>query len=267
MQDYHLHTTFSADALLKPDDLLAELIRLGIENAAITDHVDFDPNDIGFNFLDYEAYSNSIAALQRKASPTLNIAKGVEIGIQSYFTRACADFLQGKKFDFIIGSVHMVGHMDLHNGTFYKGKTRIEAFQTYLQETLEAVTSCPDFDVLGHLDLVCRYGQYEENVIPYPELADLCGDILKKLIETGRGIEVNSSGLRYPGGKPCPAWHIVRHYRELGGEIITIGSDAHKKSHVGYALETISSELTNMGFKYLTCFDSRKPRFIKISKV
>ena len=264
MQDYHIHTVFSEDSMLEIDDLLTELIRLEIKNAAITEHVDFDPNDIGFNYLNYDLYSKAIFDLQEKASPNITIAKGVEIGIQSYFKNECTNFLCGKEFDFVIGSVHMVNRMDLHNGTFYIGKTRIEAFQTYLQETLAAVSGFSDFDVLGHLDLVCRYGKYEENIIPYPELADICRDILKKLIETGRGIEVNSSGLRYPGGKPCPAWHIVQHYRELGGEIITIGSDAHKKSHIGYALNEISSELANMGFKYLTCFNSRKPVFVKI---
>lgn len=264
MQDYHLHTVFSQDASLEMHDLLDELKKQSIQYAAITDHVDFDPKDIGFGYLDYPNYINQIRQLQKQAAGAVEIALGVEIGIQSYFARECDDFIQGKEFDFIIGSVHMVNQTDLHNGDFYKGKTKFEAFGEYLQETFNAVCAFKNFDVLGHLDLVSRYGQYEDNLIPYPELAEICEAILKELISSGRGIEVNSSGLRYPGGRPCPAWHIVKHYHDLGGEIITVGSDAHKKSHVGFGLKEITSELSAMGFKYLTYYKERKPSFINL---
>ena len=120
------------------------------------------------------------------------------------------------------------------------------------------------FDSYGHLDYVVRYGPARNLNYSYEAYQDLIDPILKTLIEKGKGLECNTGGLRYGLGHPNPCEDILRRYRQLGGEILTIGSDAHSPEQVGYGFQTASRLLAACGFRYYTVFHRRKPEFLPL---
>ena len=131
-------------------------------------------------------------------------------------------------FDFVIGSSHVVHGIDPYYPHYYDGRSEDEAYLEYFESILENLHTNVDFDVYGHLDYVVRYGGYENKVIDYEEFRDILDAILAELIKKDKGIEINTSGIRYGLPNPHPNIDIIRRFKELGGKIITIGSDAHK---------------------------------------
>ena len=117
--------------------------------------------------------------------------------------------------------------------------------------------------MLGHLDYVTRYGRNQAEEYSYAGFADIIDQILRYLIERGKGIELNTAGLKYGLPYAHPHIDILRRYRELGGEILTIGSDAHKPEHVAYDFYKVREILEMSGFRYYTEFVGRKPVFLK----
>ena len=119
----------------------------------------------------------------------------------------------------------------------------------------------PDFDVLGHIDYVIRYGKEKERAYSYHKYADVIDEILKTLIHNGKGLELNTAGWKYGLSFAHPHPDILKRYRELGGEILTVGSDGHKPEHIAYDFHRINDLLKECGFKYYTEFRQRKPYF------
>ena len=113
---------------------------------------------------------------------------------------------------------------------FYEGKTKEQVYRRYLEEIYTIIRSFNDFDVLGHLGYIRRYVPYDIKAMPFKNYDDIIEAILKWLIEHGKGIEINLSGYTYRLGSAIPEADIVKRYKELGGEIITLGSDAHEPS-------------------------------------
>ena len=126
---------------------------------------------------------------------------------------------------------------------------------------LEDIKNTPDFDVLGHIDYVVRYGKNGAADYSYQKYADEIDAILRAVIERGKGIELNMAGLKYglPFAHPHP--DILRRYRELGGEIITVGADGHRPEHIAWDFEKADDILKSCGFRYYTEFKGRKPVF------
>ena len=133
-----------------------------------------------------------------------------------------------------------------------------------LDETLTDISCCPDFDALGHLDYSVRYGTHREEEYSYQAFSDQIDEILRFLIEHGKGLELNTAGLKYglPFAHPHP--DILKRYRELGGEIVTIGSDAHREEHIAYGFDKVSGILEDCGFRYYAEFKNREPVFRRI---
>ncbi len=154
--------------------------------------------------------------------------------------------------------------MDPYYPVYWEGKKEEEGIFRYFESILENLNFCSDFDVYGHLDYIIRYlpsGKKSYSYEIYQEIIEQC---LKRLISMGKGIEVNTAGLKYGLGAPNPRPEILQKYRELGGEIITIGSDGHKPEHLAFAFDQIQELLEQCGFRYLTLFRKRKPEFIHI---
>ena len=118
--------------------------------------------------------------------------------------------------------------------------------------------------MLGHLDYVVRYGKEREKQYSYKKYADLIDEILRTVINKGKGIELNMAGLKYglPFAHPHP--DVLKRYKELGGEIITVGADGHKPEHIAYDYEKVSEILKSCGFRYYTEFSERKPVFLEL---
>ena len=147
---------------------------------------------------------------------------------------------------------------------FFEGRSEDEAHQEYFESILECVKETPYFDVYGHLDYVVRYGPTKNQNYSYQKHADIIDRILRTIVESGKGIELNTSGFRSGLGQPNPCVDILKRYKELGGEIITVGSDAHKPEHVGADFDKACTILKDCGFQYYTIFEKRAPEFIRL---
>lgn len=260
--DFHMHTEFSTDAEINPERMIQGAIEKGLQTICITDHMDIDFSDDPDEFtFDTKQYLDALKPLQEKYKSVIDVRIGVETGLQPHLGSVLHNYVNKYPFDFVIGSVHLVGGEDPYSGSVFKKQTDAEAYGQAFEETLANVRKNNDFDVLGHLDYVVRYGKYQAREYSYYKHADVIDEILKYLISHGKGIELNTAGLKYGLGFAHPHPEILKRYRELGGEIITVGSDAHKPEHIAYDFGEAEKILKQCGFKYYTWFKERKPIF------
>lgn len=264
--DTHMHTAFSSDSTAAPSEMAEEAVRRNLAGICFTDHMDYDyPSGGEPEFLlDVDGYLSAMHALRREYADRLLIRIGIEIGLQPHLASRYRTLLFGRDFDFVIGSSHVVHGMDPYYPAFYEGKTEEEAYREYFESILENIGAYQDFDVYGHIDYVVRYGPNGDRFYSYRNYADVIDEILKRLISLGRGIEINTAGFRHGLGHPNPTEDIIKRYRELGGEIITVGADGHAPDQIAYEFRRLPQILTEAGFRYYTVFRNRKPEFFPI---
>ena len=266
--DYHTHTNFSSDSNACMIDMIEKAYSMGLKEIAITDHIDFDFPDPEYPFLfKYNDFRKSFDACYDIYRKKINVLCGVELGLQPHVKEQIDNFADKGNFDFIIGSTHCVDKYYLSCNNFFENKTKQEAHNAYLDEVLNSIKIFDCFNVYGHIDFINRYGKYEDKSFKYCDNAEKIDEILKTLISKGKGIEINTSGLRYGVGSPHPHIDIVKRYKELGGEIITIGSDAHRPEHIAKDFNIAYEMLDEAGFKYLSIFRNRKPDFINLNNL
>ena len=267
-----MHTCFSTDSEAYPRDMADEAVRKGLKTICFTDHFDKDDLEWGEEgIFDVDAYFVEMQKLQEEYAGKLNIRIGIELGLRTYLKDYYEELTKKYPFDFVIGSVHNVPYKkDVEGNILYTDpaakklftdRTDKEAYRLMMETTLENVRTSDCFQTLGHLDYVVRYGKSREKEYSYTDYADIIDEILKLLIEKEKGLEVNSAGLKYglPFAHPHP--DVLKRYRELGGEIITIGADAHKPEHIAYDFAKAEEILKSCGFKYYTEFFEQKPVF------
>ena len=270
--DMHMHTWFSTDSEACPCDMADEAVRKGLKTICFTDHFDKDDLEWGEEgIFDVDAYFVEMQKLQEEYAGKLNIRIGIELGLRTYLKDYYEELTKKYPFDFVIGSVHNVPYKKDAEGIIlytdpaaeklFTDRTDKEAYRLMMETTLENVRTSDCFQTLGHLDYVVRYGKSREKEYSYTDYADIIDEILKLLIEKEKGLEVNSAGLKYglPFAHPHP--DVLKRYRELGGEIITIGADAHKPEHIAYDFAKAEEILKSCGFKYYTEFFEQKPVF------
>lgn len=265
--DYHLHSNYSNDSNIPIEEMIEGAINLGLSEICFTDHYDYaNPNPQFECKLDYDEYFRHVPLLQESYGDKILLKFGVEIGLQPHITEHNTQFAKKYPFDFIIGSSHIVDGCDigLDGKKFFEGKLQQEAYTRYFEDILHHVKNFDDFDVYGHLDYVVRYGGYEKRELDFNIFKEILVDILKTIISKGKGIEINSSGFRYGLGHAHPHIKILKLYKELGGEIITAGSDAHKPKDICGYFDKVYEILKSIGFNYIATYEKRKPKFVKI---
>lgn len=266
--DTHMHSSFSGDSSSTPESMAQAAITKGLSGICFTDHMDYDypdnPQDpILFEF-DPAAYDSAMHKLQHKYAGKLPILYGIELGLQPHLAKKHTQLLQAYPFDFVIGSSHVVHGKDPYYASYYEGRSEEDAYQEYFTSILENIDAFQDFDVYGHIDYVVRYGPNKNTYYSYQKYAQVLDAILKKLIGLGKGIEVNTSGFKYGLSHPNPCEDILKRYRELGGEILTLGADAHQPEHVAYGFDRLAGLLDACGFSYYTVFKNRKAEFVSL---
>jgi histidinol-phosphatase (PHP family) len=263
--DMHAHTNFSPDA--DKDATMAALVekatRMGLPGVMFTDHVDLEsPIDIFQDLIDFDDYMDALE--QTRKVSDIPVLFGVEIGYQPFLHKAYDDLLASRPFDFVICSMHVADGLDFYNGDFFKGKTKNQAYRRYFEVLLDAVRAYDNYDVIGHLDFITRYGNHPDKGYAYSTYQDLLDEILMTIIAKGKGIELNTSGLRYGLPFMHPVFETLSRYKELGGTIITLGSDAHSVSDLQAGFPEARERLLLAGFDRVAIFEKRTPRFIRI---
>jgi histidinol-phosphatase (PHP family) len=252
--DTHMHTAFSHDSNVLLELYAAQAAQLGIREIAITDHVDFMPGSPGYRYFDYDVRRRVIHDTAERWAGKVAIRHGVEITYESRYADEIAEYLRKHTFDYSIGSVHAVSdspYARANIATFVSGKSVAEAVAPYFAE-VEAAIRSGTFDTVGHLDQCKRW------LLPWFPPADFATipasyePLLVALVESGTALEVNSSGLRYPERETYPAGWVVARFRELGGERVTVGSDAHLPDSFAFGLEEAAEIVAAAGFERLS---------------
>ncbi len=265
MKDCHVHTKISHDGISNMAEYLEIAKEKGIDEITFTEHYDiYDGLETNLKTLDVNRYQDEF--LKYKDNAKIKVNFGIEIGLQPDTVEQIRNMVKQYPFDFIIGSSHITCKKDMAmDSGFFEGYTRKEAYLRYFEEVLQNIKLYDnEFDVYGHLDYVVRYGGYAEKRIDYQEFREILDEILIQLIKKDKGIEINTSGIRYGLGNPHPNIDIVKRYKELGGKIITIGSDAHKVEDFAKDFDIAYDLLKEAGFDEIAIFHHRKPDFIKI---
>lgn len=263
--DTHLHTRFSGDSEADPGEMIRRAREKGLDGICFTDHLDYDyPEEPELFLLDLAGYQAEIRSWQARLAGIFPVRFGIELGLQPSAAAKNKRVTSAYPFDFVIGSSHVVHHQDPYYGAFYEGRREEEAYREYFVSILENLRTDVDFDVYGHLDYVVRYGPNKNRDYSYEKYADILDEILRTLVAQGKGLELNTAGFKYGLGHPNPTEDILKRYRELGGEIITLGSDGHAPEHLAYAFERVPELLKQAGFSYYTVFTRRKPTFIRL---
>ena len=260
MFDYHMHTYVSFDGHDSPEQVIQAALKAGLKEVCFTDHVDDDPKGIDNNKFTIEAYNAAYDGLE---APGLKIRRGLEFGMLAGNQELLRWYLQQRHFDFVLGSVHYVDNWDAYYPEYWEGKTQEQAERRYMEDTLTCVKAHDDFDVLGHLTYISKSKCHPNpRPLPYDEHREIIDEILRCLAAKGKGMEMNTSGVDRCGGF-LPTADIFRRFKELGGEIVTVGSDAHNCSRVGQYTFDACRILQDI-FGYVCTFEDRKPIFHKL---
>jgi histidinol-phosphatase (PHP family) len=267
--DYHVHSDFSSDSEAPMEQMIEQAIQLGLKKLCFTDHMDYDyPKVSDHNFIfDITAYAKKLTELKNQYHKQIEILMGVELGLQPHLTEQISNLVNRYPFDFIIGSSHVVDHLDPYYAEYWKSRTKEEGIRLYFESIIENCKAIQGFHVYGHLDYIIRYvpGQTEVKAnYSYSDYSDLLDEVLKAIISFGKGIEINTAGYKYGLGFAHPKPEVIRRYKELGGDLITIGSDAHNPEHLAYDFNLVPELLKNLGFRYYATFVQGKPIYEKL---
>lgn len=269
--DYHMHSDFSSDSSTAMEDMIEKGIQLGLKKMCFTDHMDYDyPEGSGYTFtFDLDQYMAKLTKMKEQYGHKIKILTGIELGLQPHLTERLNQLITSYSFDFILGSTHLLDGLDPYEDYYWANRTAEDGLRAYFQSIIDNCKAFQGFHVYGHLDYIIRYvpGQRDPmtNKITYEyrDYADLIDEGLRTILSYGKGIEVNTSGYKHGLNMPHPQYDILRRYRELGGELITIGSDAHRPEHIASYFTRAKELLTTMGFKYYATFENGKPLYEK----
>lgn len=284
--DYHLHCEFSDDSTELMETQIEQGIAIGLDEMCFTDHVDYgikrdwdDP--LGMKWIDggngdgkmkafanvnYPEYFKKLETLRWRYGDRISVKNGLELGIQSHTVQQYQELFDRYRdsIDFILFSMHQVGDKEFWTGDFQRGRSQKEYNEAYYEEILKTMQLYKDYSVLAHLDLIVRYD--DAGVYPFEKVKDIVAAILELAVKEDKGIEINTSSWKYGLSDTQPSRAILKLYKDLGGRIITIGSDAHKKEFLGDHFDDAVDILKNeIGFTEFCTFDKMQPIFHALS--
>ncbi len=267
--DCHMHTSFSSDSDTPMEQMIEYGIGLGLKQMCFTDHLDADfPESAVFPagsfMIDPAAYEKALFENAKKYKDRIEVLRGIEVGLQPHLTHETVIPFAREHFDFIIGSCHVVRRYDICDDIYYEGRSKQAALEEYFSEQVRLAKLFDDYDVFGHLDYILRYAPGQDTDFCFGLYADYFDAILKILLDKGKGIEINTGGLMKGLKEAHPCLDALKRYKELGGEIITVGSDAHFCKNIAGQFDKAASFLEQAGFSYYTVFRERKPEFYKL---
>jgi histidinol-phosphatase (PHP family) len=257
-QDYHMHSTFSSDGDSSPQAMCRKAIRMGIREIGFSEHWDVGPHEHQPRFLQVEPWYQEIERLRSVFAGRLVIRAGIEIAEPHLYPKESAEVLSRCPFDFVLGSVHFVGPHFMFDRVYFKTHTADEVYLSYFDELWKLVTSA-DIDIVSHFDVPVRTAAPILGFNPHLYKEQICR-ILRRIIDRGLALDINTAGLRKPAHNLMPDPVILAWYSKMGGCRVTTGSDAHKSSQVGLHLDQALAAVRAAGIPSLTQFEHRQAR-------
>lgn len=267
--DFHLHSHFSTDSQAPMESMILKGIELGLSHMCFTEHMDFDfpvtdETPAGSFFVNTDSYLYDLLTFKEKYRNKIKLSFGIELGLQTGSRKVISQYAKSYDFDFIIASTHLSQGLDPYYPAYFEGRSEEEAYREYFECVLANLKAFTCYDVCGHLDYVVRYGPNKDREYTYDRYKDILDSILETLLENEKGLEINTGGIRKGLRELHPLTAVLKRYRELGGEIVTVGSDAHKPERITDGFDRAAQMLASCGFQYYTVFENRMPEFIKI---
>lgn len=270
--DYHVHSAYSDDSDYPLEQVIRDAVAMGMDEICLTDHVDYgikvdwdEGGEIPYYGsrprmnVDYPRYMAQLHELQQRYGDRIRIKIGLEFGMQTHTIPRYRALFARYPLDFVILSIHQVEDQEFWTQEFQRGRTQQEYHERYYEELLAVMQEYKDYSVLGHLDSITRYDK--RGTLPFKRVRPIVEQILRCVIEDGKGIEVNTSSHRYGLSDTTPSVEILKLYRELGGTILTIGSDSHAPVYLGTHITETRALLRELGFRQFCTFDRMQPVF------
>jgi histidinol-phosphatase (PHP family) len=254
--DYHLHTCYSEDGDDSLEAMCQRAIELGIPEIGFSEHWDVGPYEINPRFFEPEPWYAEVERLRDLFSGQLIIRAGIEIAEPHLYPQETTEVYQRATFDYGIGSVHFVSENFMFNQDYFRSHTADKVYTEYFAE-LDRMVRTANIEIVAHFDLPARTGipifgydpqRYEEQI--------RC--VLKTCIERGLALDINVAGLRKLSHNIMPDPLILKWYIEMGGQRLTLGSDAHRVPELGLHLEAALEAIRSTGIDRLTQFKRRQ---------
>ena len=265
--DNHNHSQFSSDGgRTSVEASTRAAVAAGLTGICFSDHCDHYVPPMKASFEDLKAeYFNvdeqqaEIARVQDIFGDSIKILKGIEIGMYEECHEEIRNVLNRNSFDQILASVHYIEKTDPYYGGYYDDKDWKQAYGTYLETIYREMTWLKDFDIMGHYDYIVRYAPYPVTSIRYRDFSDIFDEMFRYLIHEGKALEINTKSYEGHRGRIVELDHnVLLRYCEMGGEIISLGSDSHEPSRVGAGFTHHAALLKSLGFRWSAHYESRK---------
>ena len=257
LTEYHIHSELSFDGQAPLREMAEHAMRAGVRELCITDHCDtIDENANRVYDYDWAPALKQFKETRAELEGKITLKLGLEYGMGHVDPAMSDRILALPELDFVIGSVHNLS-LERGNGfDFYFSPFNTEADCRFVLddyfESLEKVARSPYYDVLGHIIYPLRYMKGLVTVEPW---LDCVTQIMRIAVEKGKGIELNTNR-----GRTLEEWRpVLERYKAIGGEIITVGSDAHDPLHAGLGIREGYALLREMGFRYIAVYEKHKP--------
>jgi histidinol-phosphatase (PHP family) len=260
--DYHMHSTFSEDGASSPEEMCRQAILLGIPEIGFTEHWDVGPYEEKPRFFQPEAWYAELECLRTLFAGQLIIRAGIEISQPHLSPQDTAEVLRRVPFDYVLGSVHFVGPHFMFDEAYFQSRKADEVYRTYFTE-VETLLQTADLDILAHLDIPARTGipifgydpiRYENQI----------RRILQMVIDRNLTLDVNAAGLRKTAQNLMPDLLILKWYASMGGQRLTLGSDAHQVDQVGLYLDAALESIRSAGLTHVCQFEQRRAKLIPV---
>lgn len=266
ISDCHMHSDFSSDSDVSMETMIEASVKIGLKTICFTDHMDYDfPEKYTLTFqFDPDIHEKKLMELKEKYKDEIEILYGVEAGMRPYLSKRFTALTKNHPYDFVLCSTHLVMDLDPYYEEIWKMYSERDVIMKAYEDILNNIRVFDAYDSYAHLDYVTRYCPSEKeknNVKPY---MDIIETILSELIKRDKALEVNTAGFKYGLSRPNPREEILSLYRELGGRLITIGSDAHKPEHIAYDFDKTENLLKKLGFKEYAVYKKHSPVFLKL---
>lgn len=261
--DTHNHCEFSFDGKRTTALRSAQsAYEKGLGGIIFTDHCDLwtppgiEEKDQGF---DIKAQQEEIDRVQGQFRDGFKVLKGIEIGMHPESIGQVREIMSEYEFDQVIASVHYLDNADPYDGSYFEGKDWKQAYGLYLETIYNEAVRLGDFDIIGHFDYVARYAPYPQDGITYKDFGDVLDAIFRLLIENGKALEINTK--KAGGGRTRPTTpdkDLLLRYRQMGGEILSLGSDSHVAEGVAVSFGHYIELLRSLGFRWSAHYEKRQ---------